>query len=90
MRNALAIALVLAGLTAAAPAFNDPCHTDSNRLFWIVGAGFLLGFSALAFARRPTLPPVAAWAIGVSTTVAAIFAIGLLSAMWWAASGCPT
>jgi hypothetical protein len=88
MRYWLASGLLVAGLLAAIPAFNHPCHTHLNRLSWVIGAGFLVGLSALMFASHPRMPAAGAWAIAAGTTVVAILGIGLLAAVWWAASGC--
>ena len=84
MRRLLGIVLVLVALIVAVPAFRDACDSSASRLEWIVMSGVLTGLAALAFARRPNVPPVTYWVLAVVTGVVAISGITFLAALTWA------
>ena len=85
---AVGTGLLSAGVLVAALALNNPCHTNTNRLAWVVLSGFLLGFAALTFASGRAMSSRAAIGVGVVATIVGVFGVGLLAAIWWAASGC--
>ena len=80
--------LLIGGQLVAAPAFNDPCHTSRDRLSWVIASGLVLGFAAFAFTSGRAIRSGTAVTIWLVATVVAVFGVGLLDGMWWAASVC--